>query len=77
MIADSLILMLLGIGIVFSFLILLIFCVRLMGYVIQKHFPTPVVVPTTKATRSAAGTDDGAIVAAISTAISMFRKERS
>lgn len=82
MVVDSLILMVLGMGIVFVFLIMLMFAVRAMGAFLQKYFPAPVVVPVKKtaprpAAATATATDNGAVVAAISTAISMFRKERS
>lgn len=74
MIVESLSLMVLGMGIVFTFLIILLFSVIIMGKVIQKYFPEPVVSNPVKPASSSAPSDQGAVVAAISTAIAMHRR---
>ena len=74
MFVESLSLMLLGMGIVFSFLTLLMVAVRLMGNVIQNYFPEPEPAPVVRSTAAPAATQDqGEIVAAITMAIAAHR----
>jgi oxaloacetate decarboxylase gamma subunit len=76
MLGQSGVLTLLGMGIVFSFLIILIVCVTLTGKIIHvlgadkdlQQVPKPV------GGAPAAGSNNGAVTAAISAAVTEYRK---
>jgi oxaloacetate decarboxylase gamma subunit len=75
MLEQSGVLTLLGIGIVFSFLIILIICVTLAGKLFQalggaKDLQPPVKTPP-------AGAGNGAVTAAISAAVNEYGKSHS
>jgi oxaloacetate decarboxylase (Na+ extruding) subunit gamma len=78
MIQESITLMILGMAIVFAFLILLMFSVKSMGHVLQRCFPEPLPQVATRQSqaRLAVGEQD-AVVAAITTAIAMHRQQES
>ncbi len=74
MMSSGIELMLLGMGIVFTFLALMIVMVNLMTAVIEKFFPEPVVNEIHPASASTTHTDAG-IIAAISAAIYQYRNK--
>ncbi|MDR2601842.1 MAG: OadG family protein [Spirochaetaceae bacterium] len=78
MFAQSVVVMLLGMGVVFGFLVLLILCITSVGRIIHA-FGTDKDAnqgPSAKAAvSSAAGVLDGSVVSAISAAVKAYRKE--
>jgi oxaloacetate decarboxylase (Na+ extruding) subunit gamma len=60
----------LGMGTVFLFLVIMIFCMNIMSTIIHKFFPEP----QTSATPQEAPKDNKKIIAAISAAISHHRQ---
>jgi oxaloacetate decarboxylase gamma subunit len=74
MLNDGLELMLIGMGIVFAFLAMLIVMVNLMTAMVQRFFPEPPMPDVTPASASAGHTDAG-VIAAISAAIHQYRKK--
>jgi len=66
-------LMLVGMGIVFAFLALLIVMVNLMTASLQKFFPETTLPESMPVTASTTHTDTG-VIAAISAAIHQYRK---
>jgi oxaloacetate decarboxylase gamma subunit len=77
MLGQSGILTLLGMGIVFSFLIILIICVSLTGKIIHSIGADKDVRPPAKAVSPAAGSGNGAVTAAISAAVNEYSKSHS
>ena len=67
-------LMLFGIGIVFTFLVLLILCIRLMSYLTGRFVSAP--APQVATAQVAAGQPDADILAAIQAAIHQHRARR-
>lgn len=67
-------LMLIGMGIVFAFLALLIIMVNLMTSVIQRFFPDAPIIAVTPASASTSHTDAG-IIAAITAAVHQYRNK--
>ncbi len=68
--------MALGMGIVFSFLIVMIGAMNVQSYIILKFFPEP--VPTTdNSSRGGAAKNNNAKVAAISAAVNHHNKAKS
>lgn len=68
--------MALGMGIVFSFLIVMIGAMNLQSYIILKFFPEP--VPTTDTnSRGGAAKNNNAKVAAISAAVNHHKQAKS
>ena len=67
--------MALGMGTVFSFLILMIGAMNLQSYIVHKFFPEPIAAPATK--NSNTGKKNSAKVAAISAAIQHHKQENS
>ena len=67
-------LMLIGMGIVFAFLTMLVVLVNIMSLMIQRFFPE---VPVTAATPASALTShtDASIIAAISAAVHQYRNK--
>ena len=74
MISAGLDLMLIGMGIVFSFLAMLVVMVNIMTSIVQHFFPTPPVPDVNLASASAGHTDAG-VIAAISTAVHQYRNK--
>ncbi len=74
MISAGLELMLIGMGIVFAFLAMLVVMVSIMTFVIQRFFPAPSVPDVTLASASAGHTDVG-VIAAISAAVHQYRNK--
>lgn len=77
MIQDSFILMILGMSIVFGFLVLLMFSVKAMGAVIPKFWPE---APKKAVVAPSSPTKDGItqeVVAAISVAVTQHRQKYS
>jgi len=68
-------LMVLGMGIVFSFLVLLVFVMRGMSRLAAALTPSPDIAPTPTAVSSAPGEPDQAVVAAITAAVERFRRD--
>jgi len=73
-ITEGLKFMVLGMGTVFSFLILMIIAMNLQAYIINKFFPEPVATPP-KA--SSSNTNKNAKIAAISAAIMHHKQSNS
>lgn len=72
-------LMLFGLGIVFLFLILLVYAIKLMSVMIARFIPTPVepaVSPQLKMTSAGQQDIDGDLLAAIQSAIHQHRGRR-
>jgi oxaloacetate decarboxylase gamma subunit len=76
LIVEALKFMVLGMGVVYLFLIIMIQSVKLQAFIIGKYFPDedPVaIVPSAQAT----GADEQARVAAVIAAVTEFRKNKS
>jgi len=73
MLGESVKFMILGMGVVFLFLIILVQVVKVQGKFIAKYFPDeePTVAPATSAD------DESARVAAVIAAVTEFRKNKS
>ncbi|NBC14973.1 MAG: sodium pump decarboxylase subunit gamma [Gammaproteobacteria bacterium] len=71
---ESLRLMLIGMGIVFSFLLLLVGILRLMSWTALRLAPLPQTEPA--ALSAAPGSGDGAPIAVIAAAIARYRAGR-
>ncbi len=74
MMSSGIELMLIGMGIVFAFLALMIVMVNIMTAVIEKFFPEPVVEEIRPASASTTHTDVG-VIAAISAAVHQYRSK--
>jgi oxaloacetate decarboxylase gamma subunit len=76
-VAEALKFMILGMGVVFLFLVILVQCVKLQAFLIKKYFPdeTPKVPATPMANSS--NEDEQQRVAAIIAAVLEFRKTKS
>ena len=74
MLGESVKFMILGMGVVFLFLIILVQVVKLQGKFISKYFPDeePSVAPATST-----DSDESARVAAVIAAVTEFRKNKS
>lgn len=78
MFGQSAVLALLGMAVVFGFLVLLVICITVMGKIIHalgmdkdvNQSPSPA-----SAVSSAAGVFDGAVLSAISAAVKEYRKD--
>lgn len=68
-------LMLVGMGIVFLFLAMLVVAVNFMSALVQRFFPAPLPVKSPVATTAKSAGIDPSIVAAISTAIHQYRSK--
>ncbi len=77
-IAEALKFMVLGMGVVFIFLYVMILSVKLQARIIGKYFPDkePAVTPPSPASRTG-NTDQQAHVAAVIAAVTEFRKNKS
>ncbi len=80
LVTESFKFMILGMSVVFLFLILMIFVLKLLTAIIQRYFAKPI-TPTSTAPSALVSTkesnqvaDDQAVIAAITAAISEFRK---
>ncbi len=74
MMSSGIDLMLIGMGIVFAFLALLIVLVNIMTFVIQRFFPEEPVTIVTPSLASTSHTDAG-VIAAISAAVHQYRNK--
>jgi oxaloacetate decarboxylase gamma subunit len=76
---EALKFMVLGMGVVFLFLIILVKAIELQAYLINKYFPEEEIKPPTMPTPVASSSDEeeSARVAAIIAAVSEFRKNKS
>lgn len=71
-------LMLIGMGIVFLFLAMLVIAINLMSALVQRFFPEPPVTPVTLPMPTAnTGNMDKNIVAAISVAVHQYRNKHN
>jgi len=77
-IGEALKFMVLGMGVVFIFLYVMILAVKVQAYVIGKYFPdkAPAAAPS-PASAAAGNTDEKARVAAVIAAVTEFRKNKS
>lgn len=74
MMSSGIDLMLIGMGIVFAFLAMLVIMVNIMTWVIKRFFPEAPVTITLPASASTSHTDAG-IIAAISAAVHQYRNK--
>jgi len=74
MMSSGVELMLIGMGIVFAFLAMLIVMVNIMAAVIQRYFPEQPINAITPASASTSHTDAG-VIAAISAAVHQYRNK--
>ncbi len=74
MLSSGIEIMLIGMGIVFAFLALMIVMVNIMTYTIEKFFPEPAINEIHSASASAGHTEAG-VIAAISAAIHQYRNK--
>jgi len=74
LIGESIKFMLLGMGVVFLFLVILVQVVKIQGKIIAKYFPDEE-PPVASATST--DTDESARVAAVIAAVTEFRKNKS
>lgn len=62
-----------GMGVVFTFLTALVFCIQAMSAVVNRYFPEPVVAEPKLARPTATPQTDQAVVAAVSAAVHAYR----
>ncbi len=76
LIGEALKFMVLGMGVVYLFLYIMVLAVKLQTYLIEKYFPEK---PTVEATHivDEADEEDGAHIAAIIAAVAEFRKSNN
>ncbi len=74
MISSGFEIMLIGMGIVFAFLAMLVFMVNIMTSVIKRFFPEAAITVTTPISATTSHTDSGTI-AAISAAVHQYRNK--
>ncbi len=74
MMSSGVELMIIGMGIVFAFLAMLIVMVNIMTSVIQRFFPEAPIIAATPTSASTTHTDTG-IIAAITSAVHQYRKK--
>ncbi len=77
LIVETLKFLVLGMSTVFMFLVLMVFVVELQSKIILKYFPQkeePILYP--KASQKAQKKDDLAIIAAIATALKLYKKTK-
>ncbi|HHH20066.1 MAG TPA: Na+-transporting oxaloacetate decarboxylase subunit gamma [Campylobacterales bacterium] len=78
LVAESFKFMLLGMGVVFLFLLILVQVVKLQAYLINKYFPESTSTPASAApVAKASDEDEKQRVAAIIAAVTEFRKNKS
>ncbi len=75
MMSSGIELMLIGMGIVFAFLTMLVVMVNIMTRVIQRFFPVTPITVVTPASASTSHTD-ASIIAAISAAVHQYRNKK-
>lgn len=68
-------LMLVGMGIVFLFLAMLIAAVNIMSALVNRFLPAPLQVASPVATVAKSGTTDPSVIAAISSAVHQYRSK--
>lgn len=76
MMSSGVELMLIGMGIVFAFLTLLVVMVNLMTFVVQRFFPEEPLASLTPPSASASHTD-ASVIAAISAAVHQYRSKHN
>jgi len=78
MIVEALKFMVLGMGVVFTFLYIMVLSIRAQAYIVKKYFPdkAPVHIPTSAAS-IVSNADEKARVAAVIAAVTEFRKNKS
>ena len=74
MLAESVKFMILGMGVVFFFLIVLVQVMKIQGKIIAKYFPDE--EPSASAPAPSTDTDESSRVAAIIAAVTEFRKNK-
>ncbi|SFV58096.1 Oxaloacetate decarboxylase gamma chain [hydrothermal vent metagenome] len=77
LLAESFKFMVLGMGVVFLFLIFLVQFIKLQAYLINKYFPEAPPTPLAPAPMANTAEDENRRVAAIIAAVSEFRKNKS
>jgi len=78
MIVEALKFMVLGMGVVFTFLYIMVLSIRVQAYIVRKYFPdkAPAHIPASAAS-AASNADEKARVAAVIAAVTEFRKNKS
>jgi oxaloacetate decarboxylase gamma subunit len=78
LITDSLILMAIGMGTVFSFLLLLVLLLKVMSWLAERLAPIALEsVPSSMLTRGGAADADAELIAVIGAAVARYRARRS
>jgi oxaloacetate decarboxylase gamma subunit len=80
MLGQSAVLTVLGMGVVFGFLIIMVVCVSVMGKIIQGLGGNKAVAPAPSLQAGFAGADTGksaAVTAAIAAAVTQYQKDNS
>ena len=75
MIVEALKFMVLGMGVVFTFLYIMVLSIKIQAYIVGKYFPDK--IPTHTPASVASNTDEKAHVAAVIAAVTEFRKNKS
>jgi len=62
-----------GMGVVFTFLTVLVFCIQGMSAIVNRYFPEPIVDEPRVAKPAATAQADNAVVAAVTAAVHAYR----
>ena len=75
---QATVIMVLGMGVTFAFLGVLIFAIQMTAKLVAKYAPAPAPLPAPRAASPAAapGRDEGAIVAAITIAVKKYHADK-
>jgi oxaloacetate decarboxylase gamma subunit len=72
-VAEGVKFMIIGMTVVFSFLVLMVFAIKVQAWIVNRFFPEKVVEP--KAVSSSASSDDASVIAAIMGAVKAFKNK--
>lgn len=66
-----------GMGVVFTFLTMLVFCIQAMSAVVNRYFPEPVSADPPRARAAPTAQTDQAVVAAVTAAVHAYRSRHN